>query len=41
MTTGEVLRMRDEATVLETIDIGRLLALYEPAFIVNGVCVFA
>lgn len=27
MTTGEVLRMRDEATVLETIDIGRLLEL--------------
>jgi len=27
MTTGEVLRMKDEATVLETIDIGRLLEL--------------
>jgi 3-hydroxyacyl-[acyl-carrier-protein] dehydratase len=27
MTAGEVLRMRDEAAVLETIDIGRLLEL--------------
>lgn len=27
MTTGEVVRMRDEATVLETIEIGRLLEL--------------
>lgn len=27
MTTGEILRMRDKATVLDTIDIGRLLEL--------------